>query len=553
MAHGHRMVHMHSWCSMIVCLLLICHLLVSSSSVSAYHLEMSQQGNHILVEVTVAFPQPVVTERQVNGEVYAEISMTECFSSGAAGEPALPVYAAHILLPQRGQVEDITVNAASFETLAYDFSSTPILPQQELYPFSEMPSSDAFLKNEAVYASSQPSMDELFEDEGIGYCKGYRILTLALHPVQYRPQQGRVSATSSMDITITVSLSDLQPYSNRSFYREKPEDKEFLASLVENSDDIEEYSLFGILPLGDGEGDDGQGGEGGGDFSPLGNDYPGGLCDPADTYEYVIVTTDELSDTNGYDYEWSDLLAHRASMNGLSGCIVTMEEIVACTDYWNETAVFNDSQARLREFCKDAYLDWGMEYLVLGGDWDDGDASRQIVPYRLFEDRLEYETYDTMPCDMYYNHLDGDWYFESQSMWGGGRASGVNDPYAEFSIGRLPVYNAEHISNIITKILWYETSAPDDWLKKAAFCGGDLGWSVTSKEYMEEIRVGDGSFSENVGFEEWNTAYPSYEIDTSCRLYDADYPTESTYLQALKDAINNNETVSYTHLRAHET
>jgi hypothetical protein len=118
----------------------------------------------------------------------------------------------------------------------------------------------------------------------------------------------------------------------------------------------------------------------GGD-SPL--DYSGGFCDPADSYEYAIITNNALKDTTGYTYNWSDLIDHRQSYSGLAGTIVTVEEIDACVDYWNDTALFNDSQAHIREFCKDAYEDWGMEYILLGGDWD-ATASHQIIPYRLW-------------------------------------------------------------------------------------------------------------------------------------------------------------------------
>ena len=75
----------------------------------------------------------------------------------------------------------------------------------------------------------------------------------------------------------------------------------------------------------------------------------------------------------------------------------------------------------------------------------------------------------------------------------------------------------------MSKIIWYDTTVHDpEWLASCTFAGDNLGWSVTSKQYMEDLRVGDGSFSGYVGFEDWNTANPGYVLDTSERLYDAD-------------------------------
>jgi len=57
------------------------------------------------------------------------------------------------------------------------------------------------------------------------------------------------------------------------------------------------------------------------------------------------------------------------------------------------------------------------------------------VPYRLFTDIFEPEEYNDMACDMYYSHLDGDWYHSDSGYWGGGVNSGVNDLYSELLLG----------------------------------------------------------------------------------------------------------------------
>lgn len=244
--------------------------------------------------------------------------------------------------------------------------------------------------------------------------------------------------------------------------------------------------------------------------------YDGGICNSSEEYDYVIITSNNLSNS------WQPLIDHRINFSGLNSTIVTVEQITTYEDYWNVTPLFNDTQAKIREFCKDAYLDWGTEYVLIGGDWRDGVSDEQIVPYRLFTDRYETDTYNTMSCDLYYSNLDGDWYYSPNSIWGGGEGSGVNDKTTELYIGRITAYNSTMVSNAINKIIWYDECNDNYWLNKTSFWGGNLGWSVTSKDYMEELRIGTDTFRTFTGFEEWNNAHPDKQINTTERLYHAD-------------------------------
>ena len=306
-----------------------------------------------------------------------------------------------------------------------------------------------------------------------------------------------------------VNLEDEKSFNENGkndFYRALNSDKKFIETLVENPDEIDSYVQADQLKTSD---------------HPF--DYPEGICVPEDNYDYVIITNDELRDATGFSYNWSDLISHRQRYSNLSGTIVTVEEIDACSTYWNSSSIFNDTQAHIREFCKDAYHDWGTEYVLIGGDWD-STPGNQIVPFRLFTDALETEEYDNMACDMYYSHLDGDWYDTDTGLWGGGKESGANDLYSELNVGRITVYDAQTVSNAVYKIINYDTneSLNQSLLRSAAFWGGNLGWSVTSKEYMEEIRLGTDTYRTFTGFEEWSNERPEYALDTSERLYHYD-------------------------------
>lgn len=102
-------------------------------------------------------------------------------------------------------------------------------------------------------------------------------------------------------------------------------------------------------------------------------EYEGGLCDPSGNYDYVIITTtqnglDNWDTTTETPYNWESLMEHHAG-DGLSVTLVTVQDIHACSDYYRPNP-FNDSQAHIREFCKDAYEDWGTRYILIAGDAD---------------------------------------------------------------------------------------------------------------------------------------------------------------------------------------
>jgi hypothetical protein len=453
------------------------------------------------------FNEPTLSEVVVEDQLFTQITLENCFSNAAVGDPALPVFPAHILLPADGEVDGIHVSYSTYELLPYDFNKKPVLPQQEFIPLSVDDKEVPFVINESAYESVSPLFTHLFELGEIGLCRGFSILTVYLHPVQYIPGQGAVYYFPEMTVTVDFKESTEAVFDeNVSLLRYSDADRQLIKSIVANPTLIETYD-----PVSSGNG-----------YITLNSN---GLCDPTDNnglgYQYVIITNNDLKDATGYAYNWSDLITHRKNFSNLEGTIVTVQDIDACNGYWNDTGLFNDTPAHIREFCKDAYLNWGTEYVLLGGDWDSNPA-HQIVPYRLFTDPYETYPYDTMACDLYYSHLDGDWWDSAHGVWGGSRLSGVNDYYGELSVGRLAVSNASQISNAVQKIIWYDQNASGQWLRNASFWGGDLGWSVTSKEYMEELRLGNDTYRTFTGFEEWNTAHQNETTDTSEQLYDAD-------------------------------
>jgi hypothetical protein len=409
------------------------------------------------------------------------------------------------LIPYGYDVADVSVSFKDFRLIDCDVSDKPVVPMQSSLPVSKFRDGFSFKWNKSKYKIDGFISDLIFSVGDVGFSRGFNVLTVYLFPVRYMPRLGLLFYTSEMEISISLkSESYLDSKNHHRFLRLGEDDVNFVQDLVENPEFVGSYTE----------------GSFGGD-APF--EYSGGLCDPADTYEWVLITSNSLNDTTGYTYNWSDLLTHRADESSINCIKVTVEDIDLCSDYWNDTGTFNDSQAHIREFCKDAYQDWGTQYILIGGDWD-STASHQIVPYRLFTDREEDEAYDTMACDMYYSHLDGDWYYDTQSIWGGGRSTGSNDLYGELYIGRIAAWDAEMVSNAVYKIINVDSnnSLSQNWRRTCSFWGGDLGFISTSKQYMDEIRQGTDTYRTFTGFDEWSTDHPNMTLDTTERLYHVD-------------------------------
>ncbi len=490
----------------------------------------------------ISFKDPVFTNTLMDNTSYVSVSIEDCMLTGEPGAAQLPFYATHILIPDGCKIKDILVSEEEFVDYSEMILSKELVFAEEEIPFSSGNHSITGEKNQSWYELNSFHPSKAFQSVGVSYMKGYPVETIHVFPLRYNPNENLLWFHGKLEITVTFSYEEASLSSTpNQFFRKQNSDAEKVKNLVLNPELVDTYPL-GNENTGDSSErvffDD--------DDSPMSESYSSGLCDSSENYQYVIVTTESLASASNELYNWSDLIDHRMQRNGLSGCIVTMEEIQACSDYFSETMLFNDSAARLREFCKDAYLDWNTEYILLGGTWDITDVNKQIVPCRVFTDFYETGT-DTMPSDLYFSNLDGDWYDDGFGLWGGGKYA-ANDKLSELAVGRIPVWNEEMVSNVVSKIIWYDTCNDEEFLRSAGFLGGDLGWTATSKQYMEEIREGDGSFSQFEGFEEWNDEFPDYEIDTSQRYYEADYPTESMCVNAWETAMNNNEMCLISHI-----
>ncbi|HDS59142.1 MAG TPA: hypothetical protein ENN54_02450, partial [Thermoplasmatales archaeon] len=333
-----------------------------------------------------------------------------------------------------------------------------------------------------AYASESPLPEELHTEIGTYGYRGYRVLVLRLHPVQYVPANG--SLCYHPRLTVTVEVEDSGPVSP--LYRGLAGDRRLVQNLVDNPAQADAY---GTEASGTGE----------------------------ERYPYVIITSGELA-RGGGDYSFQDLMDHWEA-RGVNATLVTTEEIYGNPAYWDARPRFNDRPARIRNFIRHAYSQWHTDYVLLAGDADVDNRPENILPARrLFAACVglplgtEEELEGYIPADVYYAGLDGDFNADRDSRWGenaSGNQRGTGDEadlLAEVWVGRACVDSPQEVSNFVGKTIAYDT-ATDDYLRRVLMVGEYLGfegiasWGASHMELLEEM------------LPDWYTVSTLYERD----------------------------------------
>lgn len=409
-------------------------------------------------------------------------------NSQKVGEPVLPVKTINILLPFDSKVKDIDVLVGNKITLDGNYF---VKPAQKPYPTSYEGEIEITKPDSRIYDSMDAYPGKLYNIVSRQKVKGYDILIVNLYPVHYVPKLGQIYYYDGMEIKISASggktsMSKQEAQENN--FRNLGKDKEDIAGFIDNPEALAGYDNLYVPPSNDKGGNDnnrGRFGFGGGGFLSI----PGNETNA--TYDYMVITKKDLNASFQPLLEWKEA-------KGLDTVIAFTEDILADPDYncdgvWGDgcaVSQFNDSQARIRNFIKDAYNTWEIDYVVLGGD-------DEIIDDRLFYPTSSSSKKYSIPSDLYYAALDGNWNNDTDTRFGeipaaGGSAGDEADLYAEVYLGRVTVETTTEVTNWVNKVIAYEnaTMNNDAYLKKAVMVGEELDsitWGGNSKDRVIDI------------------------------------------------------------------
>ena len=494
------------------------------------------------LEYSFLFEEPTLQTKQYSKGTFTKVEMPGTVSIGNG--PGSPTYQARpikILLPQGTKllninVEPVTVTTINTAAKGIDLKQKqPILPYQPQIPIGEQQS--VFYYDQAAYTTLQKVPSTSSNVIGVDYCKGYAILSFSIFPTSYIPDTGTLSYAPEIKVTLTLE----QTGEINQFYRPgDQEDRDYVKTLVFNPEITDSYSIE-TPPSG-----------------LLG--YPGGLCNPSDNggrgYDYIILVRTALYDFTG-TYTWNDLIAQK-NAQGLDATKVKVEDILACSAYWKPQALFNDTPAKIREFCKDAYQDWGAKYVLVAGDQDNYNPSTRIE--RRF---LDYSYESDCESDLYWSNLDRTFNADQDANWGEEGDAGF-DLYSELYFGSIPCDTGTDVSNWLTKLFYYANNWDETYLDNAAFYGGDSTWNCQGDDFVEfgalkgtrnwlgPIPGAHGVYPSwlgyQYGFETWNATNLGIEYDLSVKWSAASNHqpgwsggSTAAAINGLRTAINNNQ------------
>ena len=219
-----------------------------------------------------------------------------------------------------------------------------------------------------------------------------------------------------------------------------------------------------------------------------------------DVYDLLIIAPSEFSDA------LQPLVEHKEN-HGVKTKLVTLNEIYNGAYF---TSKGRDDAEKVKYFIKDAIEQWGIKYVLLVGGRHGGLTQQKWwcpVRYTNLDDGSNWET--GYLSDLYfadiYKYEGNETVFDDWDSNGNGiyaewwiMGKDTLDFYPDVYVGRLPARNKFEVTNMVEKIINYETTTyGQQWFKKIVAVGGDTfpgeddpyyeGELATSKsvEYMQ--------------------------------------------------------------------
>ncbi len=440
-------------------------------------------GGKDTISLKYSFEKPSIYE--YGNETY--VKMNGLQNTGDGGKPVVPVKPLYILLPQGKDVAKIEVTCKNKVYIGSGYK----LKIADYPSILGKPS----MNKEIRFNPSKPFPVENYEIEGIYSKRGFNILIMNIYPLHYIKETGEIYYFKDISVKIHLKEGKINP-----LYRGLPRDKAEIAKIVENPGAIASYKKMVALPSSS-------------------------IVDSSDEYQYVIITSKDLA--NSFGQNTLKDLAEFKSMYSMNATIVTVEDIENEKAYWNSTPIFNDTQAKIRNFIRDAYLNWHTDYVLLAGD-------ASIIPPRTMWVEGEFHQWYRVPSDVYYACLDGSYNSDKDWNWGepdDGEGGGDVDLMAEVYVGRASIETVEEMKNFVKKTIQYEDNY-DDYVPKVLLVGEDLGWGGDAKwggNHLDQLidECDDGGY--------YTKGIPSDRFDIT-KLYDRDeYWDKNDLIELLND------------------
>ncbi|MEO0121323.1 MAG: C25 family cysteine peptidase [candidate division WOR-3 bacterium] len=360
----------------------------------------------------IDFPLSALSLTQKDG--YTVVDLFDApYYEGPLGSPQIPVIPISCVIPPNAYLKDVEI---------LEINEVKIPGEYLLYPiqYGQTWSINQEKKEFVLPKEEYYSLNTIYPEKVINYLNtgnkgGFKIGSFLLFPVRYLPAKRELYFITSLKVKIVYEEKNI------SIKRISPFKKQLLLSsiykMVCNPEDAERFSPYVENNLG----------------------KKGSLYLPPGYYEYVIITP------NMFVPACSSLLYWR-NKQGYPSTVMTIEEI-------QSTYPGRDLPEKMRNFIKDADTIWQTPFFFI---------VRQDHPAQQYRRCYVYYTgsyRDTLPCDLYFSDLDGDWDFNRNNIFG--EVADSVDGYSDVYVGMIPVDSLEEITRYISKVFRFEKT-PDN-------------------------------------------------------------------------------------------
>lgn len=424
-----------------------------------------------------SFNEPVVKSMIINNEEYDRVYMDNLPCYGQIGQYNLPTKSSYLLINQGEEITNIEIDTGKKILIGSNFNIEPV---QIPISFSEISNeeSDANIVVEQDYESICPT--SLYDNVGIYWFRGYQILVLLLHPVQYHPATKKLYYFE--DITVKISTKENNQISP--LFRMNEKDEYEIIKKVDNPINVQSYKKISKYPVS------------------------------SDPYDLLILTTERFKDAFKPLKE-----AHEA--NGLATEIKTLRDISFIPSLINPD--------KIRDFIRKEYIKNGIEYVLIGGDDD-------LIPaQKLWVEAWNHGDTTNMPSDLFYACLDGTYNYDNDENWGE-PSDGDNgmklDLVGEVYIGRACVDIISDVYNFVDKTVNYIENG--GYSSGENLMVGEYLWEdpdTWGGDYMDEMVNGSNSNGYST------VGIPSDHYNHEF-LYDRDWPGNNWPKSEIKNKIN---------------
>lgn len=354
---------------------------------------------------------------------------------GRGGVPALPVRSLFLAIPPGHELIDVEVNGATPRVIGF----------MEQYPMNP-----AELSLSGELSFSYDYLGSPYDVTSTYVLEGVEVIGIDLRPIYWDEGSGALSFVSGYTITLTYEQTRTDYIGDMDRVRDLVDNPQVVPYMPRSTES-------NLLPAGE--------------------------------YDHLIITSQELSAPFLGLAEWKGERNELGSVHqDVRSTVVTLEDVLVNSQFWGDPRSHgntgNDTQTIIRNFIIAAHQEWGVQYVLLGGDDD-------VIPVRMLVAPMYDTDYDELPGDIYYSGLDGNWDKDGDGAYG--ELSGIlnndeADLLGEVFIGRATVSTVDQAWNFVNKTIGYEMGYSNQYADDILLIGERLDDRPTyGDDYKEEV------------------------------------------------------------------